>query len=258
MRQRTIILLTLSLLATTAFAPAAAAVATDTTDRQRDAAELDRVQPEPPRIRCHGALAFNGTPRVRCRWTEAEHSAAAGYRIVRAHGDVREVVHETRDLSATRFVDRKVRFDTRYRYRVLVVNEHGRSIQASRWNGAGIAKPDVERLHLACKATDILPDIARAVVEATEDDAVQPEPAPKPVTCEWEPAESEAAVKYELWRLLRGRHREHVATVGLDRLSHTDQVPADAAKVLYAVLAVDDEGHIVGRSNVARVGWPAD
>lgn len=224
------VLLTIALVvATTAtvLAPAAAAetgvVADRTTDRATD----------PPRLRCRGRINDAGEPVVRCRWRATQHPAAAGYKLIRRSAmEDRQVVFRA-GLDAQRFVDTEVEFNTRYAYKLVVVNKHGRKLQTSRWNRAYVLSPDVERLAMACGVTDA---------------------AEKLVKCAWRPATSEKAVGYQLWRLVRGaEHRELVAEVGLDTLSVVDDLPDDATAAVYAVLAVDEAGEMVGRSPVQRV-----
>ena len=196
---------------------------------------------------------MNGEPKAVCAWTETEHPDAAGYKLIRRAAGERSVVFRTGDLSTTTFTDTNVEFNTRYRYRVVVVDENGRRLQRSRWNRAFVLSPDTERLHLDCVATDT----DRAETDPAETDRAETDKAPtKPVLCEWEPAESKAAVEYQLWRRVRGHHRELVVTTGLDVLSHVDDVPADTGKVIYAVLALDADGEIVGRSAISKVRWP--
>ena len=228
------------------FVPGASAVETDrVTDAE--ATEAEEVRPDRPKIRCRGAIGLGGAPKVKCRWTESEHPDAAAYKIVRVGGGERTVVFRTDDTSVTRFTDKDVEFGVRYRYRVVVLNSEGERIQRSRWNKAIVVKPDVERLRMEC-------DVVDAETDAATD--IAPEAQPHPILCQWRPAESEAAVEYQLWRRIRGQHRELVATVGLDTLSHLDEVPADTTKVVYAVLALDAEGEIVGRSGLSKIRFP--
>lgn len=228
------------------FVPGASAVETDrVTDAE--AREVDEVRPDRPKIRCHGAIGMGGAPKVKCRWTESEHPEAAAYKIVRVGGDERSVVFRTDDTSVTRFTDKDVEFGVRYRYRVVVLDENGERIQRSRWNKAIVVKPDVDRLLMECGVVDTESDVAT--------DAA-PEAQPHSILCQWRPTDSEAAVEYQLWRRIRGQHRELVAAVGLDTLSQLDEVPAETTKVVYAVLALDAEGEIVGRSGLSKIRFP--
>lgn len=95
---------------------------------------------------------------------------------------------------------------------------------------------DVERLALHCQAADDDTDVARTRVG-----------------CEWRAATSDRVVGYQLWRVVDRGDRQMVARVGTDTLAIRDVVPADSSVVRYAVLAVDADGNIVGRSAVERV-----
>lgn len=239
-RKLLIIALVLASLATVLSPTAAGAIGE--TDQSSDRIAVDR-----PILRCRGNVTDDGAPTVRCRWRTTEHPDAAGYKIIRRGGmEGRTVVFRTRDLDINRFVDRSVEFKTRYWYRVVVVDSNGERLQSSRWNRAWVADRDLERLHMKCAAN--------AATDPAESDIA----ADKTVTCTWESATSEKATQYELWRYVRGAdHRELVATTGLDRTTVTDSVPADAKAVVYAVLALDDDGHIVGRSALKRVRFPS-
>lgn len=253
------VLLTIALVlatAATALIPATALAATvdqgdQISDRTRDRA-IDTVRPDieptdPPQLRCRGRVTDDGAPVVRCKWTGTQHPDAAGYKLVRKGGmEGRTVVFKTRHLDVGRFVDRNVEFKTRYHYKLVVVDEHGKRLEASRWNSAIVRNPDLERLRLRCEATNLTKD--------TTSDVLVPDTFDKGAVCAWRPATSPAAASYELWRLVRGSdHRELVAETGLDRTMVTDDVPDDAHLVVYAVLALDKDGEIVGRSNLSKV-----
>ena len=242
-----------TLLATTLlYVPGAAAQEAERAP-DAEAEKVDEVRPERPqrpKIRCHGDVSDTGAPEVDCRWTESTHPDAAAYKILRVGGGERSVVFRTDDTSVTEWTDTGVEFGTRYRYRVVVLNEDGKRIQRSRWNKAIVVKTDIERLQMECDLVDA----------AADDDSIGSDIAPDveghPVLCQWRPADSEDAAEYQLWRRVRGQHRELVATVGLDTLSQRDIVPLDAGKVVYAVLAVDADGEIVGRSGLSKIRLP--
>ncbi|MGI9621536.1 MAG: hypothetical protein ACR2PK_01770 [Acidimicrobiales bacterium] len=229
--------------------PTAAAETENRTDSSAtDVAEVERDR-VPLKLRCRGMVGLGWAPKVRCTWNETNHPDAAGYKLVRVGEGERTVVHQTRDLSATRFKDRDVEFNTWYRYRVIVVDEEGQRIQRSRWNRAVVRRPNVEVLRLKCAAVDA------AETDAAEIDVSQ---EAEFVGCRWRPANSAKADHYELWRLIRGQHRELVAEVGLDQLSQMDKLPGDTEHVVYALLARDSEDHIVGRSRLSKINFVND
>lgn len=71
--------------------------------------------------------------------------------------------------------------------------------------------------------------------------------------CAWRPTNSEAAIGYQLWRIVDRGDRELVWRGGLDETSARDALPADTTIVRYAVLAVDEEGEVVGQSRPATL-----
>lgn len=66
--------------------------------------------------------------------------------------------------------------------------------------------------------------------------------------CAWRPASHPDAVGYQLWRIVDGSERELVWRGRLDETRHIDRVPEDASYAVYAVLAVDADGDIVGQA----------
>ena len=68
------------------------------------------------------------------------------------------------------------------------------------------------------------------------------------VGCSWRATTAEAAVGYQLWRIVDRGEREYVWRGGLDQTSARDAVPEGAVVVRYAVLAVDVDGNVVGQS----------
>jgi hypothetical protein len=69
--------------------------------------------------------------------------------------------------------------------------------------------------------------------------------------CRWSSADNARA--YQLWRIVDRGHRELVGTYGSDTNVARDDVPDDAVLVRYAVIALDADGEIIGRSRVTRV-----
>ncbi len=90
-------------------------------------------------------------------------------------------------------------------------------------------------------------------VEALHMKCAQLEPGVAAVECAWRPATHPRAVGYQLWRIIDRGHRELVWRGGLDATSNVSRVPADASVARYAVLAVNENGRIVGRSRVQTV-----
>lgn len=253
MRRLLCVTLAAALAASMLFVPGASAAEVDAlAETDAEAIDTDAERPERPKIRCRGHVnELNGDPAITCRWTETTHPDAAGYKIVRRGGGERVVAHRTDDLSATRFTDTDIEFGTRYRYRVIVVDENGRKLQKSRWNKAIVVSADIERLQMECDLTD---------APAADADDAEPEivdTAPHTVLCQWRAAETPAAVEYQLWRRVKGEHRELVASLDIETLSHIDEVPAEADKVVYAVLALDADGEIIGRSGLSKIRFAA-
>lgn len=91
---------------------------------------------------------------------------------------------------------------------------------------------DVEVLHIKC---------------------AQIEPGVAAVECAWRPATHPKAVGYQLWRIIDRGHRELIWRGGLGATSHVSRVPTDASVARYAVLAMNENGRIVGRSRVQNV-----
>lgn len=69
--------------------------------------------------------------------------------------------------------------------------------------------------------------------------------------CRW--SSTDTARAYQLWRIVDRGHRELVGTYDNSITVARDDVPDDAVLVRYAVIALDSEGEIVGRSRVQRV-----
>jgi hypothetical protein len=95
---------------------------------------------------------------------------------------------------------------------------------------------DVEVLHLTCDIADGRSDASRIHVG-----------------CKWRAATSERAAGYQLWRILDRGERQLVARVGLDTRGVRDVVPAHSSVVRYAVLALSEDGRVVGRSRVEQL-----
>lgn len=73
------------------------------------------------------------------------------------------------------------------------------------------------------------------------------------VGCRWRAATSDQAAGYQLWRIVDRGERMLVARGGLDMLGARDVVPAGATVVRYAVLALNEDGRVVGQSRVQKL-----
>ncbi len=69
--------------------------------------------------------------------------------------------------------------------------------------------------------------------------------------CRWSTIDT--ARGYQLWRIVGRGHRELVGTYAARSNVARDDVPDDARLVRYAVLALDSDGDIIGRSRVVPV-----
>jgi hypothetical protein len=93
-------------------------------------------------------------------------------------------------------------------------------------------RPDVKVLSLGCEGH-------------TADDGN------KTARCRWSSTENVRA--YQLWRIVDRGHRELVGSYGNDTNIARDDVSDDAVLVRYAVIALNADGNIIGRSRVVRV-----
>lgn len=191
------------------------------------------------RLTCHGRTNDEGSALVGCEWSPTKRDAAAAYVLVRSNGDQRETIWRSNNLSITHAVDSTVRPGVVYAYSILVLNSSGSTIGQGGPVRAGVETPSPgpEVLHLSCNSTD-----ERNVVG-----------------CAWRPAASSRAGGYQLWRIIDQDHRVLVWRGGLDSTRARDRVPADASVAVYAVLAVDANGEVVGQSRpeTVRLGGPA-
>lgn len=78
--------------------------------------------------------------------------------------------------------------------------------------------------------------------------------AGKAAACHW--SDSDQARAYQLWRLVNRGERELVGTFNNETFSARDALPNNTRVVRYAVLALDSDGEIVGRSRVATLEFP--
>jgi hypothetical protein len=227
------------------------------------------VRPDPEReilrLECEGRISDEDRAAVACKWTESQHPRAHGYILERRTADTDPIIElTTRDLGENSFVDHEIRPGVKYAYRVRVVDANGRTIGGSAWERAGVEvpDPDIELLHMECKGriavTPELPTVSADEARPTVDvkPIVEIKPIQKAATCEWRPAHNDDTRGYQLWQLLPGEHRELVWEGGADATSATVRIPADVNKVVFALIAIDHEGEVLGRSRTVTVTFP--
>ncbi len=170
---------------------------------------------------------------IGCAWRMPQHPDAAAVRLIRtsATSDARATVYRSADLSITTATDAPVRPGVRYVYRLQALSESGRIVGLSRPETAGIpvddpVEPSVEVLRLSCAPT-----------------------SPARVACEWSAPTVDGVRRLTLWRSVDGDARERVVSFPAPvPTSYVDSVPADASRVVYAVIAENGDGRIVARS----------
>ena len=230
-RRATALALCLAIVAPMLVAGPAGATGSSAPDDRQSAVPSDADRSDPPVrrlravLRCRGGI-YDGKPEVTCRW-RARTAGAAGYVLVRADAEGRSVVYRSDDLTDRTFTDTDVEFDTRYRYRLLLVDADGDRICRSRVNPAIVRSDRPEVLRLECDGTD---------------------GDPVSVTCAWDAPASADAESVQLWRVLPGSQRQLVTTVAPDQTSADDELPAGIARARYAVIARNADGVIVARS----------
>ena len=197
------------------------------TTAERGDAPLRRVRAV---LRCRGRVDGQN-PQVVCAW-RARTRGAAGFALVRTDRDGRSVVYRSDDLTTRRFTDTDVEFDTRYRYRLVILDDDGAPIGRSRANWALVRSTRPEILPLTCSAA------------ATE---------PVAVSCAWDAPTGDDATSVQLWRVVPGSPRALITTVDPDVTTAADELPAGVTRARYAVIARDGDGVIVARSRIVRV-----
>ena len=172
--------------------------------------------------------------------------------LERNDGSGFESIWRTANVERHRYVDTDVQAGQRYRYRVRVFDANKHLVAASRSNGAGVPVPPIAVLEIGCEAGVIHPtptDVADR--DAAITDAL---PRHKVVECKWTGTENVRA--YQLWRLVNRGHRELVGNYDNETFNAKDR-PGDAALIVkYAVLALDADGEIIGRSRPTTVWFP--
>ena len=256
LRRILIVIVTAAAVMITSVAPAGATTADPAIDLAQvrpviDDRPVPLPEPVPPvellKLRCRGSHDRDGMPGVICKWTRPSVSTAKVLVLERNSGEGFEPIWRTDNLRRRRYFDAKVEPGQRYRYRVRVYDAREQLVAASRANGAIVPVPDFDIMKLRC-AGDIIP-----VRDALTADIAHP--GQKVAKCEWSEIDGDVRA-YQLWRIVNRGHRELVGTYGADTLQARDSLPRDAHVVRYAVLALDHDGHIIGRSRVAKVRFP--
>lgn len=210
-----------------------------------DNTEVEQADPSDPndrvkhlRLRCRGKIGRADQQLVRCKWSQPKDTNAS-YTVVERIGgdsDAWTPILRTENVRRHRYLDKSIAAGVRYRYRIRVYDSNDNLVAASRSRSAGVPAPGVEILKISCKG---------AVDDGGD----------KTAGCEW--SASEDARGYQLWRIVNRNHRDLVGTYGADVQSVRDiDVPDDTKVVRYAVLALDGDGEIIGRSRVAKVRFP--
>ncbi len=210
--------------------PATAAAVADDTAPIRDTTDVEAL-----RLECVARVADSGAV-VRCDWSAPTTPAAVGVKLYRsdpADADGRRVVYRSGDVGATGFTDTHVRLGHRYVYAVVAVDVAGRVVARSRAEWVRVpSDSDVEVLRLRCALG----------------------PAGEAVGCEWSRPQSRDAYVVSLWRSVDGGARELVERFRPSGpTTYRDPVPADATRIIYAVIATSESGRIVGRSRPESV-----
>lgn len=197
-------------------------------------ADADRDDPPARRlravIRCRGGLD-GAAPEITCKW-RARTAGAAGFVVVRADAEGRSIVYRSDDLTQRTFTDTAVEFDTRYRYRLILVDADGDRVGRSRVGTAIVRSDRPELLRLTCDRSDTDP-IA--------------------VSCTWNAPASTDAESVQLWRVVPGSPRALVTTVAPDQTTADDELPTGVERARYAVIARNTDGVIVARSRTVRL-----
>ncbi len=209
------------------------------------------------KLRCKGKVDRDGMPGVLCRWSRPTVDSAELLVLERNSGEGFEAIWRTDNLSRRRYFDQKVEFGQRYRYRVRVYDGNKNLVAASRANGAGVPIPDFELMKLHCSGSIVPTPVLSTDVAPDRIDEVRPDiyPGRKIAKCEWSEVDGEVKA-YQLWRIVNRGHRELVGTYDAGTTAARDMVPNDAHVVRYAVLALDEDRSIIGRSRVVKVRFP--
>lgn len=202
------------------------------------------------KLNCHGYVE-EGIGVVGCAWRANTDRSVASWQLwnlqTRPERGSRNLVAEL-GADVRSYRDPEVMVPAAYVYAVVGLDAEGEIVARSRLSSAVLQERDRELdiMRLDCSAHITEPDLA-------SDPAVESDRAVS-IGCEWSATRSEQAVAYELWRSVDGAERHVVARTGLDQTSVRDSEVSVGHRYRYVVLAVDTDGHIVGRSRSATVG----
>ncbi len=207
------------------------------------------------KLNCHGHVE-QGTGVVGCAWRVDSDRTVASWQLwnlqTRPERGSRNLVAEL-GADVRSYRDPEVAVPAAYVYAVIGLDADGEIVARSRLSSAVLQERDrkLDILRLDCAAHRAeLDDAADAAVELAP--AVEVDPAFS-IGCQWSATRSDQAVGYELWRSVDGGERHVIARTGLDQTSVRDNEVSIGHRYRYVVLAVDTDGHIVGRSRSATV-----
>ena len=197
------------------------------------------VRPDRPiellKLECETLADVDGKA-VGCRWSANDQ--ARGYQLwVIVNRGERELVG-TYDAETLGAKDRLPEDTVVARYGVVALDREGEIVGRSRVETIRFREdpPTIDPLKIECEK--IRSDAGKAAA------------------CRW--SGSDQARGYQVWRLVNRGERELVGTFNNETFATRDSLPRNTVVVRYAVLALDSEGEIVGRSRVAVLEFPTD
>lgn len=186
------------------------------------------------RLEC-GPRSAEGVAVIHCGWRGPELDGIAGFRVMRGlDGTVREVARTREHV----WSDRDVAAGKRYTYVVEALDAEGRTVAVSNKAPAAIDAP-VAPIRLGC------------VPRSTEGNLA--------VVCEWSAVERGGVRAYQLWKAVGEGERQLLATFfAEDARRYVDSRVEPGQRLRYAVAAIDGEGNVIAKSEVAAVGLPPE
>jgi hypothetical protein len=199
-------------------------------------------------------------PAIACRWSKADQSGFASYRLLRSRGtdpDDRIVVFHTTDRGTTSFVDETIRPNVTYTYRVEALDDGGKVIARSKDVRATDKSPEPDHVKLACRDADA-PKPGGAAAPSDRD--------AEAIACRWTASRRPSFASY---RLLRSTvpddgHKAPAAVGGSavvvfqtndrDTTSYLDGTAAPDTTYEYVLEVLNGAGAVIDRSNVSRAG----